>query len=104
MECKQNIKSGLNINFLRSSLQQTAEAMLLILIVCVVLAISRKVIVFFTDDGIDTRIHGIHIKSSKGKDLGLNKDFFSAENLVRFPKLECFDPEILYRRSILLQR
>ena len=56
------------------------------------------------DEGIDTRIHGIKIKSSRGKDLGLNKDFFSAENLVRYPKLECFDPEILYRRSILLQR
>ncbi len=66
--------------------------------------VGHSLVLLFTDDGIDTRIHSIKIKSSKGKELGLNKDFFTSENLVRFPKLECFDPEILYRRSILLQR
>ncbi len=67
-------------------------------------ALQFRLVVGFPDDGIDTRIHGMKIKSSRGKDLGLNKDFFCAENLVRFPKLECFDPEILYRRSVVLQR
>ena len=60
---------------------------------------------FSPDDGIDARIHSIKIKSGREeKDLGLSFDHFTAENLVRFPKLENFDPQILYRRSLLLQR
>ncbi|KAK2156588.1 hypothetical protein LSH36_209g02031 [Paralvinella palmiformis] len=55
-------------------------------------------------DGIDTRIHSIKMKSSKELQLGLNKDLFSAENLVRFPKLETYDANILYRRALVLQR
>lgn len=57
-----------------------------------------------SDDGIDTRIHGIKIKSSKEMDLGLNSDLFKPENLVRFPKLEGFPQLALYRRALLLQR
>ena len=58
----------------------------------------------FADDGIDTRIHGIKIKSTKERDLGLNKDLFSPENLVRYPKLENIERDSLYRRALVLQR
>ncbi|XP_070563097.1 E3 ubiquitin-protein ligase HECTD3-like isoform X2 [Ptychodera flava] len=56
------------------------------------------------DDGVDTRIHGIKIKSSKEKDLGLNRDLFAADSLVRYPKLELIDIDVLYRRALALQR
>ncbi len=59
---------------------------------------------FASDDGIDTRIHGIKIKSSKEQDAGLSRDHFSPENLVRYPKLENCDPKTLYHRSVLVQR
>ncbi|XP_013403036.1 E3 ubiquitin-protein ligase HECTD3 isoform X2 [Lingula anatina] len=55
-------------------------------------------------DGIDTRIHGIKIKSSKERDLGLSKDLFSSQDLVRYPKLENVAADLLYRRAIGLQR
>lgn len=58
----------------------------------------------FPDDGIDTRIHNIKIKSSKERDLGLNRDLFKPESLVRYPKLEGFEPDVLYRRALLLHR
>lgn len=35
------------------------------------------------DDGVDTRIHGIKIKSLKERDLGLNIDLFDKKELVR---------------------
>ncbi|XP_078574979.1 E3 ubiquitin-protein ligase HECTD3-like isoform X1 [Branchiostoma floridae x Branchiostoma japonicum] len=56
------------------------------------------------DDGIDTRIHGLKIKSSQDRDLGLNRDFFTPDKLVRYPRLETVDPEKLYRRSLALYR
>ncbi|XP_077981106.1 E3 ubiquitin-protein ligase HECTD3-like isoform X2 [Glandiceps talaboti] len=56
------------------------------------------------DDGVDTRIHGIKIKSTKERDLGLSRDLFAADNLVRYPKLELIDIDVLYRRTLALQR
>ncbi|XP_074642491.1 E3 ubiquitin-protein ligase HECTD3-like [Tubulanus polymorphus] len=56
------------------------------------------------DDGIDVRLHGIKIKSTKERDLGLSVDVFIPSQLIRYPKLESFEPEVLYRRALLLQR
>ncbi|KAJ1169518.1 hypothetical protein NDU88_001411 [Pleurodeles waltl] len=56
------------------------------------------------DGGIDVRIRGIKIKSSQEQDLGLSADMFQPVDLVRYPRLEGTDPEILYRRAIVLQR
>ncbi|XP_053549532.1 E3 ubiquitin-protein ligase HECTD3 isoform X2 [Bombina bombina] len=56
------------------------------------------------DEGIDVRIHGIKIKSSKERDLGLTADMFQPANLVRYPRLEAIDPDVLYRRAVLIQR
>lgn len=54
--------------------------------------------------GIDTRIREIKITSSEGRYMGFDLDVFKKDNLVRFPKLESYSPEQLYRRSIVLQR
>ncbi|CAH1774452.1 unnamed protein product [Owenia fusiformis] len=56
------------------------------------------------DEGIDTRIHGIKIKSSKEREMGLSKDLFTKDSLIRYPRLDGKTPEALYRRSLLLQR
>uniref|UniRef100_A0A667HNL9 HECT domain E3 ubiquitin protein ligase 3 n=1 Tax=Lynx canadensis TaxID=61383 RepID=A0A667HNL9_LYNCA len=56
------------------------------------------------DDGIDVRLRGIKIKSSRQRELGLNADLFQPTSLVRYPRLEGTDPEVLYRRAVLLQR
>ena len=40
------------------------------------------------DEGIDTRIHGIKIKSSRERDAALNCDNFTSENLIRYPLIE----------------
>ncbi|KAH0502034.1 E3 ubiquitin-protein ligase HECTD3 [Microtus ochrogaster] len=56
------------------------------------------------DDGIDVRLRGVKIKSSKQRELGLNADLFQPASLVRYPRLEGTDPEVLYRRAVLLQR
>lgn len=56
------------------------------------------------DGGIDTRIHGIKIKSSTEHDVGLSQDLFCSNNLMRYPKLENCDKEFLYRRALVLQR
>lgn len=56
------------------------------------------------DDGIDVRIRGIKIKSSRQRDLGLSADMFQLPNLVRYPRLEGTDPDLLYRRAVLIQR
>ncbi|XP_030844252.1 E3 ubiquitin-protein ligase HECTD3 [Strongylocentrotus purpuratus] len=56
------------------------------------------------DDGVDTRIHGIKIKSLKERDLGLNIDLFDKKELVRYPRLEHVDKEKLYQRALILQR
>lgn len=60
--------------------------------------------VFLADDGIDVRIRGIKIKSSRQRDLGLSADMFQLPNLVRYPRLEGTDPDLLYRRAVLIQR
>ncbi|KAK7484074.1 hypothetical protein BaRGS_00024686 [Batillaria attramentaria] len=54
--------------------------------------------------GIDTRIRGIKLQSTEERSLGFDCDFFSKDKLVRFPMLEPFSPEVLYRRAIILQR
>lgn len=56
------------------------------------------------DDGIDVRLRGIKIKSSRQRDLGLSADMFQLANLVRYPRLEGTDPDLLYRRAVLIQR
>ncbi|KAM4722366.1 E3 ubiquitin-protein ligase HECTD3 [Rhinophrynus dorsalis] len=56
------------------------------------------------DEGIDVRIRGLKIKSSKERDLGLTADMFQPANLVRYPRLEAIDPDVLYRRAVLIQR
>ncbi|RXM29080.1 E3 ubiquitin-protein ligase HECTD3, partial [Acipenser ruthenus] len=55
-------------------------------------------------EGIDVRIRGIKIKSSRERDLGLNADMFQSPNLVRYPRLEGTDLEVLYRRALVIQR
>ncbi|MBN3272630.1 HECD3 ligase, partial [Polyodon spathula] len=54
--------------------------------------------------GIDVRIRGIKIKSSSERDPGLNADMFKSPNLVRYPRLEGIDWEVLYRRALVIQR
>ncbi|XP_069594098.1 E3 ubiquitin-protein ligase HECTD3 [Ranitomeya imitator] len=56
------------------------------------------------DEGIDVRIRGIKIKSSKERDLGMTADMFHPPNLVRYPRLEAIDPDVLYRRATVIQR
>uniref|UniRef100_H3ASF9 HECT domain E3 ubiquitin protein ligase 3 n=1 Tax=Latimeria chalumnae TaxID=7897 RepID=H3ASF9_LATCH len=56
------------------------------------------------DEGVDVRIRGLKIKSSRVRDLGLNADMFQPANLVRYPRLEGTDPDVLYRRAIVIQR
>ncbi|XP_060087711.1 E3 ubiquitin-protein ligase HECTD3 isoform X2 [Heteronotia binoei] len=56
------------------------------------------------DDGIDVRLRGIKIKSSRQRELGLNADMFQPANLVRYPRLEGTDPDVLYRRAVVIQR
>ncbi|XP_044157622.1 E3 ubiquitin-protein ligase HECTD3 [Bufo gargarizans] len=56
------------------------------------------------DDRLDVRIHGIKIKSSKERDLGLTADMFHSPNLVRYPRLEAIDPGVLYRRATVIKR
>ncbi|GFO48138.1 E3 ubiquitin-protein ligase hectd3 [Plakobranchus ocellatus] len=55
-------------------------------------------------NGIDTRIRGINLNCVEGRGLGFDQDFFSGDNLVRFPLLQSFSPETIYRRSVVLQR
>ncbi|XP_028902461.1 E3 ubiquitin-protein ligase HECTD3 [Ornithorhynchus anatinus] len=56
------------------------------------------------DDGIDVRLRGVKIKSSRQRDLGLSVDMFQPASMVRYPRLEGTAPDVLYRRAILLQR
>ncbi|KAG8437018.1 hypothetical protein GDO86_007920 [Hymenochirus boettgeri] len=56
------------------------------------------------DQGIDVRIHGLKIVSSKERDMGLTADLFQPSNLVRYPRLESISPDVLYRRAKLIQR
>uniref|UniRef100_A0A8B9H4I0 HECT domain containing 3 n=1 Tax=Astyanax mexicanus TaxID=7994 RepID=A0A8B9H4I0_ASTMX len=56
------------------------------------------------DGGIDVRIRGLKIKSSCERDLGLNADVFQSPHLVRYPRLECTPPDVLYRRALVILR
>lgn len=59
---------------------------------------------FSADDGIDVRLRGIKIKSSRQRELGLSADMFQQASLVRYPRLEGTDPDLLYRRAVVIQR
>ncbi|RUS83014.1 hypothetical protein EGW08_009202 [Elysia chlorotica] len=54
--------------------------------------------------GIDTRIRSINLNCLEERSLGFDQDFFKEEHLVRYPQLQSFSREIIYRRSIVLQR
>lgn len=56
------------------------------------------------DEGIDVRIHGLKIKSSCERDLGLSADVFLSNNLVRYPRLQGTASDVLYRRALVIQR
>ncbi|KAL3869953.1 hypothetical protein ACJMK2_042573, partial [Sinanodonta woodiana] len=55
-------------------------------------------------NGIDTRICGIKITSTEERVHGFDRDFFKGDNLIRYPKLETYSPDELYRRSTVLLR
>ncbi|KAB0392278.1 hypothetical protein E2I00_009510, partial [Balaenoptera physalus] len=55
------------------------------------------------DDGIDVRLRGVKIKSSRQRELGLNADLFQPTSLVRYPRLEGTDPEQV-KQFLLLSR
>ncbi|KAM9326144.1 E3 ubiquitin-protein ligase HECTD3 [Gastrophryne carolinensis] len=65
--------------------------------------IEIKIVECF-DEGIDVRIRGLKTKCSKDRGMGLTADVFQPPNLVRYPRLEAIDPDILYRRATILQR
>ena len=54
--------------------------------------------------GIDTRIRDLKISSTEERELGFDRDFFKGDNLIRYPILEPYNPDQLYRRSLVLQR
>jgi E3 ubiquitin-protein ligase HECTD3 len=57
------------------------------------------------DGGIDARVHGIKVKSSKEKEMGLNRDLLENKDvLIRYPRLEEFDVDVLYRKALVLLR
>ena len=58
----------------------------------------------FEAGGIDTRIREIKIQASEARYLGFDLEVFKKDNLVRFPKLEPYSPDQLYRRAIIVQR
>ncbi|CAI9732140.1 E3 ubiquitin-protein ligase HECTD3-like isoform X2 [Octopus vulgaris] len=55
-------------------------------------------------DGLDVRVRGLKIQSSKERTLGFDRDFFCERKLFRYPRLEAYTPDELYYRSIALQR
>jgi hypothetical protein len=59
---------------------------------------------FYSAGGIDTRIREVKIQASEGRSMGFDLDVFKKDNLVRFPKLESYSPDQLYRRAIVVQR
>eukprot|EP00794_Sanderia_malayensis_P008206 gene8206-9086_t len=56
------------------------------------------------DDGIDCRVYGVKIVSNKQKTNGLNRDIFDNKKMVRFPKLDGMDGDLLYKRALCLLR
>lgn len=59
----------------------------------------------FTDEGIDTRIHGLKIASTREAEMGLSVDIFShKDKIFRYPALELYNKRALYRRAQVLQR
>ncbi|XP_043941719.1 E3 ubiquitin-protein ligase HECTD3-like isoform X2 [Protopterus annectens] len=55
------------------------------------------------DGGRDVQIRGISI-TSLSSSLGLNADVFQSANLIRYPRLEGVDTDVLYRRAAAIQR
>ena len=57
------------------------------------------------DDGIDTRIHGLKIASTREAEMGLSVDIFTQKDKIfRYPALELYNKRALYRRAQVLQR
>lgn len=71
---------------------------------------SSKLFTFFSiifhykAGGIDTRLRDLRIMSTEERTPGLHRDFFKGDNLIRYPILETYSAEELYRRSQVLQR
>ena len=58
-----------------------------------------------SDGGIDTRIHGIKIMSSKEKEMGFNRDLLvSAAISSEFPLLSNFEIDTLYDKAVVMYR
>ncbi|XP_075791963.1 E3 ubiquitin-protein ligase HECTD3 isoform X1 [Pelodiscus sinensis] len=66
--------------------------------------IEIRIVECRAEDGIDVRLRGIKIKSSRQRELGLSADTFQQASLVRYPRLEGTDPDLLYRRAMVIQR
>ena len=49
-------------------------------------AISELTLTLPPDDGIDVRLRGVKIKSSRQRELGLNADLFQLESTIQFQK------------------
>lgn len=60
---------------------------------------------FLTDEGIDTRIHGLKIASTREAEMGLSLDTFGhKDKMFRYPALEHYSKKVVYRRAQVLQR
>lgn len=53
-----------------------------------------------TDEGIDTRIHGIKLISESEKEPGLNQDLFSSKELIRYTYMCIYQPQFMCWRII----
>ncbi|XP_025062554.1 E3 ubiquitin-protein ligase HECTD3-like isoform X1 [Alligator sinensis] len=56
------------------------------------------------EHGLNVRLWGLKIKAAWHWDVRLNADMFQSAHLVRYPRLEGTDPDLLYRRAVLIQR
>ncbi|XP_043941703.1 E3 ubiquitin-protein ligase HECTD3-like isoform X2 [Protopterus annectens] len=57
--------------------------------------------------GMDTRIRGLKIipqTLNVGMGVDLNVDMFQSSNLIRYPRLAGVEPDVLYRRAIVILR
>ncbi|XP_019386162.1 PREDICTED: E3 ubiquitin-protein ligase HECTD3-like, partial [Crocodylus porosus] len=56
------------------------------------------------DNGLNVRLWGLRVQATWHWDVRLNADMFQSAHLVRYPRLEGMDPDLLYRRAVLIQR
>ncbi|NXC45229.1 HECD3 ligase, partial [Penelope pileata] len=54
--------------------------------------------------GYNVRLRGIRLTSFWERELNLNADLFQPAEVVRYPLLDRVDPDVLYRRAVLIQR